>query len=672
MTQPLNEKDVIFALDIGTRTVIGIVGVVEQNRFRILAQEMLEHGVRAMQDGQIHDIPKVATLVSQIKAALEEKVGIELKYAAIAAAGRSLRTVRSRGEMEVEEYAEIDQPMIRALELEALRRAYEDLDEHRLAEQFFYVGHSVIAFELDGYPLANLQGHRGKVISTEIVATFLPASVINGLLAVLQRVGLQPLNLTLEPIAAVEVAVPERMRLLNLALVDIGAGTSDIAITRGGSVVAFGMVPVAGDEITEIIMSDYVVDFDTAEWMKRQLVHRKEIRYRDIIGVENVVGYEEIMRAIDPVLNRLADDIVDRILVLNNEEAPKSVLCVGGGAQIPKLTEKIAERLQLEPHRVAVRGRDALDHFVPPEEDELSGPQGVTVVGIAVAALRKMGFVLINVKVNGREYRVFNSKGVKVSDALSVSDIEPRDLFARNGHDLKFTLNGQQQVLYGGLSRPAQILVNGTPASLQTPVHDGDEITVIKAENGKDAAATVGDLMASYFIYAYLDGRRVELPPTAAVNDLPAAPDTPVRNGDRVTIKSARVTVKDLARQEELDLNGRTVWVNERQADPDYVINNGDRIELHRDDEVKTLPGAAAGDKAGVCVTVNGETVILQEKEPIFLDVFKCVNLDLKEGNGTPTLILNGAEAAFTDPLKEGDRIEIIWPEGGRKLLSGE
>ena len=56
--------------------------------------------------------------------------------------------------------------------------------------------------------------------------------------------------------------------MLNIALVDVGAGTSDISITREGSIIAYGMIPYAGDELTELIVQQYLVDFQTAEKMK--------------------------------------------------------------------------------------------------------------------------------------------------------------------------------------------------------------------------------------------------------------------------------------------------------------------------------------------------------------------------------------------------------------------
>ena len=67
--------------------------------------------------------------------------------------------------------------------------------------------------------------------------------------------------------------------MLNLALIDVGAGTSDICITNDGSIVAYGMIPSAGDGLTEVIAKHCLVDFDGAETIKRQLGEKDEIEY---------------------------------------------------------------------------------------------------------------------------------------------------------------------------------------------------------------------------------------------------------------------------------------------------------------------------------------------------------------------------------------------------------
>src|SRR5690625_5757039 len=76
------------------------------------------------------------------------------------------------------------------------------------------------------------------------------------------------------------------MRKLNVALIDIGAGTSDIAITNYGTVTGYSMVPIAGDEITEAISNEYILDFKVAEQAKQKIVMNNQAEVKDILGFE--------------------------------------------------------------------------------------------------------------------------------------------------------------------------------------------------------------------------------------------------------------------------------------------------------------------------------------------------------------------------------------------------
>ncbi len=84
----------VFGLDIGTRSIVGTVGYRTGERFHVAAQCIREHETRAMLDGQIHDIHKVGTTINEVKIHLEEKIGRKLKDVCIAAAGRVLRSKR--------------------------------------------------------------------------------------------------------------------------------------------------------------------------------------------------------------------------------------------------------------------------------------------------------------------------------------------------------------------------------------------------------------------------------------------------------------------------------------------------------------------------------------------------------------------------------------------------
>lgn len=676
MTVPQSANNIIFALDIGTRTVIGLVGSMEGKNFKIIAQECIEHEGRAMYDGQIHDIPRVAEVVAAVKSRLERKTGLILDKVAVAAAGRSLKTVRCRGEMEYGVSREIESLDIRGLELAALRQAHQELErEGDGAPDYYCVGHCVITYLLDDLYVSNLLGHVGDRIGAEIVATFLPTTVVNSLYTVLCRVNLEPVHLTLEPIAAIDVAIPENYRLLNLALVDIGAGTSDIAITRDGTIIAYGMVPQAGDEITEPIVENLLVEFNEAERIKRLIGSEKEITYTDIIGVTDTVTREKLIQVIDPVLDRLADAIVSNILELNSGIPPKSVFCIGGGARIPTLTEKLAERLQLDKGRVVIRDRSFVQNLICENADDLlAGPEGVTALGIATVALTRLGYEFMQVNINGCGYKLFNSRDITVSQALGLIEYDPHYLIAKNGRDLKFFLNDRPHTVFGGLGQPARILLNGREANLQSTVQDGDEILVIKAVSGADAFARVADFLSEKRkLIIHLNGRDVEWTARPLLNGQEAGPTTGLQNTDRLVI-SQTPTVEEIAGLCGIDLAGCQVMVNGHRVTVQDTLSNGDNVEIpvlklrEKDDQPPSKGNK--GDIPGITLTVNGEEIKLLVESAIFIDIFNYIDIDTSKPQGMLVMTINGNRAQYTDPVRDGDRIDIYWDENEEKTVN--
>ena len=628
-----DENSTIFALDIGTRTVIGVVATFVDGHIKVLAQSMVEHQSRAMLNGQIHDIPKVAQAVQKVKEQLEKKLKLKLHKVAIAAAGRSLQTIRCRVEQETTGELEIDPMQINALELLGVQRAQESVEQESNQggkEKYFCVGHSVVGYFLDDFPINNLEGHRGKKIGAEILATFLPVSVVNSLHAVLARVRLEQLYLTLEPIAACEVVIPEQLRLLNLALVDVGAGTSDIAIAKDGTITAYGMVPLAGDGITELIVDGLMVDFMTAESIKRQLHLGKDIQFQDVLDVQMKVSCEQIMQLVEPALEKLAQEITQHILELNGQVSPKSVMCVGGGSQIPTLVDRIAGKLNLLQQRVVIRNRANINSLIQGKKKELTGPEGVTVIGIATLAYKKLGQNFVTVSVNGQCFTLFNTKRLNVLQALGILEFNPRELLGQNGKDLTFTLNGKPKTVFGELAKPATITVNGHSANLQTIIKDGDIILVEKAVNGKDAVAKVADILAEMVDKKQLDGQDTHKP-IFTLNGGSVSANSNILPGDALEI----------------------VWWDHGEV----AATKEDAADQGKN-QVEKQPARGTPLE----VTVNGTVIKMEDKkEYILIDIFNYYDLDISSYNGNVKIKRNGNDAEYTEILQNGDRIEIFW-----------
>lgn len=486
--------NLIFSLDIGTRVVVGIVGVAENDKLKILAVEQMEHSDRVMFDGQIHDIEKVSSVACKIKEKLEKKLGVSLKNVSLAAAGRSLKTKIVRVEKSIDENYIIKDSDIDNLVLYALNTAKEEISHEGYLVKYHMVGYSISSFYLDGLPITNLKDHTGREISVEIIATFLPYDVVESLYSVARKADLNVTYLTLEPIAAIGVAIMPQIRMLNIALVDIGAGTSDIAISKEGNIIAYSMVPFAGDEITEAIQQRFLTDFNTAEKIKTTL--KREIKFKDVIGIEHKVSRSDVLKIIDPVVKNLSKKICDEILKYNGK-SPSAVFLVGGSSNLPNIAEEIAKNLSIQPERVSVRDASSIT-VVEYKGKKLKGPEYITPIGIAYSSMidRKKDFITIYF--NDEKLELLNVKEMTIMDVLLKTNFDSKKLIARPGKNLSFKLNGKNIVINGEVGTPAKILKNGIVSNLKSKVENGDKIVVVNGINGKDASITIKELKDKY------------------------------------------------------------------------------------------------------------------------------------------------------------------------------
>lgn len=573
-------ENIIFALDIGTRSVIGVVGVWRENRLHLVAIETREHTRRAMIDGQIEDIDEVAAVARQVKQALEQRIGFALRRVCVAAAGRALKTVSAQFAIELVPKQEITREMVYRLEMGAVSLAGEQLNHEELEHEFYCVGHSVKRFMLDGYPYSTLLGHKGRTAQAEVIATFLPREVVDSLSITMRRIDLEIDFLTLEPIAAINAVIPAELRLLNLALVDIGAGTSDIALCEESCVTAYTMATVAGDEITEELVRLYLVDFNTAERMKHELSAEKdELAYRDILGFEYTVSRAEALEALTPAVQHLAKVIGEKILEIN-ARPPAAVFLVGGGSLTPLLCKMVAQKLGVDERKVAVGGNNFMKQLVAGAED-LTGPEYATPLGIALTAAtsgEQRGFV---VTVNGQRHQLFRGTVLPMMDVLLLCGYQYGSVLGKNGKNLEYVLNGERMVRRGGHLTPAVLRINGEEANLSAQVKSGDVLEVTPAVDGEPATLRLSQLVPAWNkrfnvvfqgllveagCFVVINGKAVQSDCAIAPNDLidtaqvltagefcshmgivperqqllrdgvPIAPDTRLREGDQLTV----------------------------------------------------------------------------------------------------------------------------------------
>lgn len=573
MTQK-EKAQMVFGLDIGTRSIVGTVGYRDGERFIVKAECAKEHETRAMLDGQIHDIRKVGSTIKEVKETLEKELGFPLKDVCIAAAGRVLRTVTIHVETAFEEDRTVERDDMYVLSAKGVEQAYEEFSkDNHTGLKFFCVGYSVIRYYMNGYQILNPEEHKAGNIGADMIVTFLPEDVVDGLYKAVELAGLTAVNLTLEPIAAIQVAIPEKFRMLNIALVDVGAGTSDISITKDGAITAYGMIPIAGDSLTEAIARHCLVDFNAAEEIKRQIEDKEEISFTDIMGLPQTISSKELLEVMEPQIEAMTKPVAECIMELNGDKPVSAVFVVGGGGKIPGYTKKLSEELGIVKERVAVRGGDVMGFVDFPEyvqKDSLL----VTPVGICLSYYEQHNNI-IYVTFNEENIKIYDNGKLSVVDAAMQADFPNEGLFPRRGAELDFTVDGKKRIRRGQPGESAIIMVNGMPADIHTPIKANDVIVIMPSTAGEAAKLKIGALPEyRQSLTIRVNDKEVTLPKFAMVNGEMQSEFYDIKNGDKIEMQ-AYYTVEQVKELLDLSLDGKRVLLNNAPASlSDKVYEN--------------------------------------------------------------------------------------------------
>lgn len=566
-------QELVFGLDIGTRSIVGTVGYKNStNGFVAVAQVAIEHETRAMIDGQIHDIGQVAATISKIKEQLEKMTGRTLQQVCIAAAGRVLKTVEADATMSFSNETVVTNEHIYTLNMLGVENAYDILRKEMASDdvKFYCVGYSVKQYYQNDYPISNLEGHKATQIRTEIIATFLPDEVVDGLYAAVERAGLYVANLTLEPIAAINVAIPEKFRLLNIALVDVGAGTSDISITKDGSIIAYGMIPFAGDELTETIAKKYLTDFTEADHMKCASTYADEVEYHDIMGLSQKIPSQEIIDTVADTVKMITQNVSDRIKELNGGKPVSAIFVVGGGGKVGGFVENLAQFQGLPKERVALRGAEVLRDVTFLQKNIEVDSLLVTPIGICLNYYeQKNNFIFVTV--NDERIKLYDNNKLTIMDAAMQVGYPNEDLFPKRGKTITYYVSGEKRMARGENGEAAVVLLNGHETGINTPIASNDKIEIQASTRGKDAGMPVGKLPEFKSTLTFIfNGKTITCSRFVSVNDILVSEFHEIQDEDHVEILDF-YTLKQVMELMDI-LKYGNVKVNNMPATPDTKV----------------------------------------------------------------------------------------------------
>lgn len=269
----------MVALDVGTEFVKALVGQVIGDEIEIIGVGRAHQELADMQAGAIADIAAVVANCDKALAAAEQQAGVSARTAVVGIAGELVKgttsTVRftrktPSKELSIDEMARIIEMVQERAEAKARRELAWELGGKDVEVRL--VNSALVRIDIDGYKVTNPVGFQGKDILVEMYTAFAPMIHIGALERTAAELDLELLAVAAEPFAVARSVVGDDPNAsVSAILMDVGGGTTDIAVVNEGGVEGTKMFGIGGRAFTHSIERDLDIDFVKAESIKLSL-----------------------------------------------------------------------------------------------------------------------------------------------------------------------------------------------------------------------------------------------------------------------------------------------------------------------------------------------------------------------------------------------------------------
>ncbi|MBI3919929.1 MAG: cell division protein FtsA [Armatimonadetes bacterium] len=369
----------IVGLDIGTTKIATVVGTVnDRGRLEILGVGV--HPSRGLKKAVVVDVEDTTDSIRQSVEKAQRMAGTEIRSVHAGITGEHISSLNSRGVVTV------TGPDKQITE-EDVRRALETAEVIVIPPDREIIHTVTRGFKIDGQDgVKRPIGMCGARLEVETHIVTGAATFIHNVVRCVERAGLDLECLVLEPIATSEAVVTEAEKDLGVALVDIGGGTSDIAVFHGGSIAYSSAIPVGGNHVSRDISIGLRTSFEAAERIKVE----HGVAMEELVGEEDILtvpaaGTGESRKFPKRILAQIIEPRMEELFVLMRKEVEKSgyeqhiaggAIITGGGSLLPG-TVPLAERVLEMPVRVGKPTQNLIGMT-----DAVSSPIYATGVGL--------------------------------------------------------------------------------------------------------------------------------------------------------------------------------------------------------------------------------------------------------------------------------------------------
>ena len=382
MTNPMNDR-IVVGVDIGTTKVCAVVAAADElDRINVLGVGVAQS--EGLNRGVVVNIDKTVAAVQEAIGEAERAAGVEAHSVYVGIAGDHIQSFQSRGVIS-SRTGEITQHDVDRL-LEDTQHVAMPADRrilHVIPQEFIVDGQDGVA---DPVGMSGIRLEANVHIITGLV------SAAKNVYRCIEKAGYEVADIVLEPLASSYAVLHDDEKEIGVALVDIGGGTTDIAVFEDKTIRHTAVVAVAGNKVTDDLRKGLGMLHDQAERLKREfgvalvdlIEEDQEITIPGIGGrPEKAIGQSTLAQIIQPRLEEIMEIVGIEIKRSGyGRHLAAGVVLTGGGSLIPGTAELASEVLGVETRIGTPLG------LAGGLVEEVADPMYSTAVGLVLYGLR--------------------------------------------------------------------------------------------------------------------------------------------------------------------------------------------------------------------------------------------------------------------------------------------
>jgi cell division protein FtsA len=341
--KPSDNDQYIVGLDIGTEFVKALIARVGGDGLEIIGAGRVHQNLTDMQAGAIADIGAVVGNCDQALSQAEQQAGISVRTAVIGIAGELVKgtttTVRCtrKNPSKAMDLAEVER-IIGLVQERAKKQAKTQLAWELGGKdvEIRLVNSALVSIDIDGYTVTNPVGFQGKEVLVQLYTAYAPMIHIGALEKTAQELDLDLLAVAAEPFAVSRSVIGDDPNAnMSAILMDVGGGTTDIAVVNEGGVQGTKMFGIGGRAFTRSIERDLSIEFAQAEELKLS------------VGTNRIPAHKSA--AIENALSKTLDVWQSGVELALSEfttldHLPNRILLCGGGSSLELLVRRLQQQ----------------------------------------------------------------------------------------------------------------------------------------------------------------------------------------------------------------------------------------------------------------------------------------------------------------------------------------